>query len=135
MHTNLYHDFQNHYSFEAVQDLVENLDEWLQADAPTSYEEYSTEGVRSILRTLQWNDLDRKGRRTMREATFATYTYERPGVRIYVSPRFASDGLTLTQTIVRVTLGHVMGETLPNTDEQTTHRYVVDDRGDIALTY
>lgn len=114
-------------SFDAVSDLINNLDSYIQTHAPDVYENCVTPDTESILDDLSIDALDRKGPRTIWETTYIRYEYKRPRVTVYVAGVYESDTTQLEKTTVRVLLGEH--------PDSTVIEFVVHPGGGIELAY
>ena len=134
MNTNLYHEFNEHFSFNSVKELVQSLDARLETDAPKAYDEHE-ESIDSLLQDLSWDKLNRKGIQTRWEHTSVSYRYERPMFKLSVCPIFDSESRKLQKTVLRATIGHEMNSLIPSSDTRTTVCYVVQPDGHVKQKF
>lgn len=134
MDTNLYEKAREHSSFKGLQSLVENLDMHIETHAPDVYREFMGQEEESVLSSLDWSDLNRKGEGTMRENTYVPWGYERPGVRIYAVAVFDSESEELYGMSLRVKLGHSMDDSLQDSEEYKTVKFEVSRGGTVSRT-
>lgn len=99
METNLFHEYRDEFSFDTVQEVVNELPEPIERDAPEVAATALTPPVRSILEDIDWDTLDRKGPRTMWDSTYIAFECDRPEVKVRVTGDYETDGELQKSTI------------------------------------
>jgi len=100
-----YRMHQNAFSFDKVDETVDEIPTILQVETPQVWEDSVTDAIESTLKDVSFDTLNRDGLRTMREHTYVGYTFERPNVKVRVAGVYETQTEELQYTSIKIVLG------------------------------